>query len=459
MSGFQVQTNINSDNSHQYLVDCIKAVMQGNFNVRPFRSSDLDHAIEELIAHCQSREALQMKDVVKVSVNLNETAAMSANLLYDLKQVDHRTQEIAAAAEQMAVTVDEIARHGEEISNGMRQAESVCGEARQAAQESRNSVEEINVVLGEASGKVTTIHMLGARISEIAANIKKIASQTNMLAINAAVEAARAGETGRGFAVVASEVKALSDRTATATSEITKIVMELEQGLSAMNSAMDRSRSSASSGTITLNQLEARLELALDQVRTSTASASQIAVALLEQKSASSSVATGISGIASSGNNATSQLNRIMDVVEVAQEGLDRRLAALDDQDIPAKVILLAQSDHAVWKRRLANTLVGRDKLSQSELTDHTNCRLGKWYSNARTSDIGQDSDFLELDEPHCSVHQHGIELVRCYNAGNIGAALRQLQCVEVASEKVLQRLSRLENRSSQPSPELAREI
>ena len=110
-------------------------------------------------------------------------------------------------------------------------------------------------------------------------------------------------------------------------------------------------------------------------------------------------------------------------------------------------MILLAQSDHAIWKRRLANMLVGRDTLDQRELTDHKSCRLGKWYLNTRSTTMGQDSDFLELDEPHCSVHKHGIEAVGCYNAGEIGAALQQLRCVEVASEQVLQKLSRLEQK------------
>ncbi|MBU2326033.1 MAG: CZB domain-containing protein [Alphaproteobacteria bacterium] len=431
------------------LLDCIEAALKDDFSKIPSGTDELDRAVASLIARFQERSAVQLKDVVDVSINLNETATMSANLLYDLKKVDHRTHDIAAAAEEMASTVDEIARHGQEISVGTRKAGAACDEARQAALETRSTVVDINQALGDANDRISVIQSLGSRISEIAANIKKIASQTNMLAINAAVEAARAGEAGRGFAVVASEVKALSDRTANATTEISKIVQDLEHGLSSMNEAMSTSRSSADAGATSLDKLTARLSDALRQVTESADSATQIASALVEQKTASSSVASGITHIATSAGDATRQLGRVMDAVSRAQSGLDRRLKALAEEDIPGKVVLLAQSDHVIWKRRLANMIVGRETLDARELTDHKNCRLGKWYLGARTTPLGQDADFVELDEPHCRVHQHGIEAVRSFNAGDIGAALKQLQCVEVASGEVLQKLGRLERKTS----------
>jgi methyl-accepting chemotaxis protein len=79
-----------------------------------------------------------------------------------------------------------------------------------------------------------SIEASSKKIADIIGVIDGIAFQTNILALNAAVEAARAGEQGRGFAVVAGEVRALSQPSAGAASEIKQLiidsVMQVEDG-------------------------------------------------------------------------------------------------------------------------------------------------------------------------------------------------------------------------------------
>jgi methyl-accepting chemotaxis protein len=149
----------------------------------------------------RAASAMLSNVAVTTADKANEATEASSNAA-------ENAQSVAAATEQLGASI-------REISAQAHRASALVEETTRAASASHADVE----ALAASSMKIDAITSL----------ISNIAGQTNLLALNATIEAARAGDAGRGFAVVASEVKALSSRTAKASSEIADLV-KLIQG-------------------------------------------------------------------------------------------------------------------------------------------------------------------------------------------------------------------------------------
>ena len=138
--------------------------------------------------------------------------------------------------------------------------------AQHASQRMEQLVEALEQVSGQSGVTVTHIDEMAGHLDGIFAlleDVKSIADQTNLLALNAAIEAARAGEAGRGFAVVADEVRNLSERSTAFNEQIRKLahsskesIAKVRDTVSSMASRdLDRSREARAEAAEMLDQV------------------------------------------------------------------------------------------------------------------------------------------------------------------------------------------------------------
>jgi len=427
--------------------EMVDMILAGRYLSVPEGQCAISKKIKELAGRLEDRALAELKRNVEMSVNINEAVTETAGMMRAVTESDRRSQTIAAAAEQLHTSVGQIAENSSAAAQQAQAAEATVEAGRQASEKAVRSMQAIADAVAAAAGKVESLGQASAQIGDIVNQIEAIARQTNLLALNATIEAARAGEAGKGFAVVATEVKHLANQTAKATIDIRGRIETLRREMAEIVGTMEDGARAVETGQAVIAQAGDSMSQVSAQVADVTSRMQGIASILTQQEAASEEMSLGVGVIAEMSGRNVATIGQVATEMDRAAKLIAVTLADMATLEIKDLTIHVAKSDHMIWRKRLADMLVGRETLRPDELSDHTQCRLGKWCTSVDDPSIRNHPAFADLDIPHRMVHQHGIEAARRYQAGDIDGALECVQLAAEASKGVMDALDRLGSR------------
>ena len=209
----------------------------------------------------------------------------------------HEIQQVATAVTEMAQTAEEVSRNAGEASTATDKADHESQSGQKVVGDNIHAITDLAKDIEGARDVIQTLSDEVQKIASASQDIRSIADQTNLLALNAAIEAARAGEQGRGFAVVADEVRTLAGRTGQSTNEIEEIISSLLNGAQKAVQVMDKSKDQAYSSVDQSKTAGASLQSILGSIHTINEMNLMVASSAEEQSSVAEEVSKNIERI------------------------------------------------------------------------------------------------------------------------------------------------------------------
>lgn len=384
MFGKKKEQHVLSDHDAQLLLDSIDNIISGGFddiNPADFDSSVIGGKLNSML--------FSMKQINNpVVMRLNETMSIIGDnsLMKDtFEQVESQTMSIKHMQNASLNLEDSI----DNISSAMGNIRDNTHNIIEVSQNVTNDMNDSITAVNQSSKRIEVINnrvqnfkgKIG-KIEEIVDLVKKVANQSNLLALNASIEAARAGEAGKGFAVVADQVRLLSSNTAESAEDIVKYVTELKENIDELALAMDETTVSLAEGNSKVEKSIVSMQQMNNQMISIREGVDSVFNDIDTQTKVTRSFSKQIENISQSYNTLSNdclqtgrRVFKIGRYLDKTRSDLVRGCSKITEQDW----VRVFEVDHFVLTWRVYNNIVGFEHLQKKQVDDPGRCKLGKW--------------------------------------------------------------------------------
>lgn len=406
------EQHVLSDHDAQLLLDSIDNIISGGFddvNPADFDSSVIGGKLNSML--------FSMKQINNpVVMRLNETMSIIGDnsLMKDtFEQVESQTMSIKHMENASLNLEDSI----DNISSAMGNIRDNTHNIIEVSQNITNDMNDSITAVNQSSKRIEVINnrvqnfkgKIG-KIEEIVDLVKKVANQSNLLALNASIEAARAGEAGKGFAVVADQVRLLSSNTAESAEDIVKYVTELKENIDELALAMDETTVSLAEGNSKVEKSIVSMQQMNNQMISIREGVDSVFNDIDTQTKVTRSFSKQIENISQSYNTLSNdclqtgrRVFKIGRYLDKTRSDLVRGCSKITEQDW----VRIFEVDHFVLTWRVYNNIVGFEHLQKKQVDDPGRCKLGKWLKQVSDERLIHSKEYISLAKSHEDLHRY----------------------------------------------------
>ena len=406
------EQHVLSDHDAQLLLDSIDNIISGGFD--DINPADFDNSV---IGGKLNSMLFSMKQINNpVVMRLNETMSIIGDnsLMKDtFEQVESQTMSIKHMENASLNLEDSI----DNISSAMGNIRDNTHNIIEVSQNITNDMNDSITAVNQSSKRIEVINnrvqnfkgKIG-KIEEIVDLVKKVANQSNLLALNASIEAARAGEAGKGFAVVADQVRLLSSNTSESAEDIVKYVTELKENIDELALAMDETTLSLAEGNSKVEKSIVSMQQMNNQMISIREGVDSVFNDIDTQTKVTRSFSKQIENISQSYNTLSNdclqtgrRVFKIGRYLDKTRSALVRGCSKITEQDW----VRVFEVDHFVLTWRVYNNIVGFEHLQKKQVDDPGRCKLGKWLKQVSDERLIHSKEYISLAKSHEDLHRY----------------------------------------------------
>lgn len=412
MFGKKKEQHVLSDHDAQLLLDSIDNIISGGFddiNPADFDSSVIGGKLNSMlfsIKQINNPVVMRLNETMSIIGDnslMKDTFEQVESQTMSIKHMENASLNLEDSIDNISSAMGNIRDNTHNIIEVSQNITNDMNDSITAVNQSSKRIEVINNRVQNFKGKI-------GKIEEIVDLVKKVANQSNLLALNASIEAARAGEAGKGFAVVADQVRLLSSNTSESAEDIVKYVTELKENIDELALAMDETTVSLAEGNSKVEKSIVSMQQMNNQMISIREGVDSVFNDIDTQTKVTRSFSKQIENISQSYNTLSNdclqtgrRVFKIGRYLDKTRSDLVRGCSKITEQDW----VRVFEVDHFVLTWRVYNNIVGFEHLQKKQVDDPGRCKLGKWLKQVSDERLIHSKEYISLAKSHEDLHKY----------------------------------------------------